>query len=110
MRLAGSDYAPSLADAARYEGWKSRFSEEMLRLAAETSRGKGRVVAAMDSLLAAWEQEGVTTPEQARARAKSGAGGRTFDNPALHYAQRQPPQDVDDLFVDVVKEYGGAEK
>ena len=110
LRLAGSDYAPSLADAARYEGWKSRFSEEMLRLAAETSRGKGRVVAAMDSLLAAWEQEGVTTPEQARARAKSGAGGRTFDNPALHYAQRQAPQDVDDLFVDVVKEYGGAEK
>ena len=45
----------------------------MLHLAAEQSRGKGAAVAAIDKLLAAWEKEGVATPDQARARRERAA-------------------------------------
>lgn len=106
FRLAGSDRTPGLADIAQYEGWKGRFSEEMLRLAAEMSREKGRVMTAMDKLLSTWEKEGVSTPEQARARQERPREKRGFDNPALRYEQRTLEGDGDDLFTDLTK-YGG---
>ena len=99
LRLAGSDRTPGLADIALFEGWKARFSPEMLRLAAEQARGKGAAVGAIDKLLAAWEKEGVSTPEQARARRERPAKG--FDNPALHYEQRPLAGDGGELFTDL---------
>ena len=107
LRLAGSDRTPGLADIALFEGWKARFSPEMLRLAAEQSRGKGAAVAAIDKLLAAWEKEGVSTPEQARARRERPAKG--FDNPALHYEQRPLAGDGGELFTDLSKYRGNGE-
>ena len=107
LRLAGSDRTPGLADIALFEGWKTRFSPEMLRLAAERARGKGAAVGAIDKLLSAWEKEGVSTPEQARARRERPAKG--FDNPALHYEQRAFEGDGDELFTDLSKYRGNGE-
>ena len=101
LSLAGSDRTPGISDIALYEGWKARFSEEMLRLAAELSREKGRAVAAMDRLLGEWEREGVTTPEQARARAQSRSGAPARENPALRYEQRPFAGEDSDLFTDL---------
>ncbi|HIR07032.1 MAG TPA: DnaD domain protein [Candidatus Pullichristensenella stercoripullorum] len=107
LRLAGSDRTPGLADIALFEGWKARFSPEMLHLAAEQARGKGAAVGAIDKLLAAWEKEGVSTPEQARARRERPAKG--FDNPALHYEQRPLAGDGGELFTDLSKYRGNGE-
>ena len=109
LRLAGSDRTPGLADIALFEGWKARFSPEMLRLAAEQSRGKGAAVAAIDKLLAAWEKEGVATPDQARARRERAAGKKGFDNPALRYEQRAIEGDGDELFTDLTQYRGNSE-
>ena len=79
LRLAGSDRTPGLADIALFEGWKARFSPEMLRLAAE----------------------------QARARRERPAKG--FDNPALHYEQRPLAGDGGELFTDLSKYRGNGE-
>ena len=73
----------------------------MLRLAAEQSRGRGAAVGAIDKLLAAWEKEGVSTPEQARARRQHSQERQGFDNPALHYEQRTLAGDGDELFTDL---------
>lgn len=100
LRTAGSDRTPGLADIETYQRWKETFSEEMLYLAAEMSREKGRVIDAMDKLLAQWASEGVTTPEQARARAARGAA-RTRENPALRYEQRPFDGEDSDLFTDL---------
>ena len=43
---------------------------------------RARRWAAIDKLLAAWEKEGVATPDQARARRERAAGKKGFDNPA----------------------------
>ena len=107
LRLAGSDRTPGLADIALFERWKARFSPEMLHLAAEQARGKGAAVGAIDKLLAAWEKEGVSTPEQARARRERPAKG--FDNPALHYEQRPLAGDGGELFTDLSKYRGNGE-
>ena len=63
-------------------GLEGALFPEMLRLAAEQSRGKGAAVGAIDKLLSAWEKEGVSTPEQARARRERPAEKKAFDNPA----------------------------
>ena len=42
LRLAGSDRTPGYSDIALFEGWKARFSPEMLRLAAEAVARQGR--------------------------------------------------------------------
>ena len=101
LRAAGSDRTPGYSDIALFEGWKARFSPEMLRLAAEQSRGKGAAVGAIDKLLSAWEKEGVSTPEQARARRQHSQERQGFDNPALHYEQRTLTGDGDELFTDL---------
>lgn len=100
LRAAGSDRTPGYSDIALFEGWKARFSPEMLRLAAEQSRGRGAAVGAIDKLLCAWEKEGVSTPEQARAR-RQRPQEKGFDNPALHYEQRTLTGDGDELFTDL---------
>ena len=100
LRHAGSDRAPGEAEIDLYEGWKARFSAQMLRLAAEMARGSAAAaVGAIDKLLSQWEQEGVSTPEQARARRERPAKG--FDNPALHYEQRAFEGDGDEMFTDL---------
>ena len=109
LRLAGSDRTPGYSDIALFEGWKARFSPEMLRLAAEQSRGKGAAVGAIDKLLSAWEKEGVSTPEQARARRERPAEKKAFDNPALRYEQRTLAGDGDELFTDLTQYRGDGE-
>ena len=101
LRAAGSDRTPGYSDIALFEGWKARFSPEMLHMAAEQSRGKGAAVGAIDKLLSAWEKEGVSTPEQARARRQHSQERQGFDNPALHYEQRTLTGDGDELFTDL---------
>ena len=55
LRAAGSDRTPDYSDIATvercvysdialFEGWKARFSPEMLHMAAEQSRGRGAAV------------------------------------------------------------------
>ena len=58
-------------------------------------------VGAIDKLLSQWEQEGVSTPEQARARKDRPQAAKRFDNPALHYQQRAIEGDGDEMFTDL---------
>ena len=105
LRLAGSDRTPGLADIALFEGWKARFSPEMLRLAAEQARGRGAAVGAIGKVLSTWEREGISSPGQVHAR-RGQPAGKAFDNPALRYEQRTLEGDGDELFTDL-SEYRG---
>lgn len=86
LKLAGSDRRPRLEDNALLENLKTRFSDELIRFAAELSRDKGRPLYMIDRLLADWEKSGVKTVEQARAHVPARA--KTTENPALQYQQR----------------------
>ena len=111
LKLAGSERRPRLEDNEMLEGWKTRFSEEMIRLAAQMSREKGRPMAAIDRQLLEWEKAGISTPEAARAYAPSKGAARA-DNPALRYEQRAYTEEESekDFYFDVLKEYGGGQK
>lgn len=102
LRLAGSDRTPNLAEIEMYQGWKERFSEEMLRLAAQIVTGGGRPMSAMEKLLERWTQAGASTPEQARALQEASRAG--FVNPALCYEQR-PAADGDEALLTDLSQY-----
>lgn len=74
LRLAGSDRTPNLAEIEMYQGWKERFSEEMLRLAAQIVTGGGRPMSAMEKLLERWTP-GRRLHARAGARAARGVAG-----------------------------------
>ena len=109
LRLAGSDRTPGYSDIALFEGWRARFSPEMLRLAAEQSRGKGAAVGAIDKLLPRGRRRAFQRPNRRRARRERPAEKKAFDNPALRYEQRTLAGDGDELFTDLTQYRGDGE-
>ena len=70
LEAAGLSRRPNMDDLELYEGWKRVHSPEMIRCAAELSRGARVPVKYMDKLLANWAQSGIATPEAARAESE----------------------------------------
>ena len=69
MELAGASGGATQANRALLTKWQTewRLSPELIRLAAELSRGKKEVIRYMDALLEGWHAENVANVEEARA-------------------------------------------
>ena len=107
LRHAGSDRRPRLEDNALLEKWKARFSEELILLAADLSREKGRPMYMIDRLLEKWTEAGIQSVEQARKFSPAPQTAHR-DNPALNYQQRayDAGQFGEDFFADLTGSEG----
>ena len=103
LELAGLSRRPNMDDLKRYEGWKSRFTAELISYAAECSRGTRAPVRYMEKLLAEWEKKGISTVEAARAERASIASGKAARQ---NYQQHEySEKDFRDIFYDPAKDY-----
>lgn len=102
MGKAGLTRYPTKDDMDRYTAWKEKFSAGLIDCAAEFSAGTAMPMRYMDKLLSAWEQEGVSTPEQARAN----RGRKAEAAPKADYQQHNYTQDdYKDFFNDPLKDF-----
>ena len=51
-----------------YARWKGEYSDALIEYAAECAFGAKFPMTYMNKILAAWKNDGITTPEQAKAR------------------------------------------
>jgi len=105
MTSAGLSRYPNRDDLARYTAWKEKYSPELIDCAAQMSAGTETPMRYMGKLLSQWESEGVTTPEQARAR-RTGAGQKS--GLAVNHQQQGYRADSLDagFYYDPLKDYG----
>lgn len=103
LELAGLSRRPNMDDLKRYEGWRSRFSGELISYAAECSRGTRAPMRYMEKLLGEWEKRGVVTVEAARAQH---ARPTTDKSANQNYQQHQYSEnDFENIFYDPAKDY-----
>ena len=70
FELSGQEGRPGEQDLMRYRAWiTAGHSEAMILEAAGLARSSRQKLRYIDRVLAAWQKEGVTTPEAARAKA-----------------------------------------
>lgn len=118
LEAAGLERRPSMSDLSLYEAWRGKYDEAVIDYAAQCARGMQVPMKYMDKLLSSWSSEGVTTPEEARARHEAGRPGpaspaRGAGNPALDYEQREYRDEDfgEEFFVDLDRyAEGGDEK
>ena len=108
------DRRPGYGDLETYRRWKSAYSEDLIKFAAECSKNAGGSMAYMDRLLEGWAQSGITTLEAAREQhaAHRAAAPAPAANPALDYEQREYREEDfgDDFYFDYEKMFGKEEK
>lgn len=100
---AGVDRRPRQADRALMEKWMAEHSMQMILLAGEQSMGTDTPMRYIDSILARWKRDGITTPEAAQAARPATAGSRA-DAPreAGNFAQREySKEDYARVFTDL---------
>lgn len=96
LETAGLSRRPSMEDLEKYDGWRRKYSPEMIACAAECARGTRVPVKYMDKLLTEWEKSGVSTPEAARSqhRAYQGTSQSNAATAHLNYQQRPTTDDT----------------
>ena len=107
MQTAGLSRSPSNDDVGKYEGWKDRFSAEILSFAAECANGKGKPIPYMEKLLSEWEKSNISTLEAAREDHSRAAAKAPEKAARQNYQQHDYTEDdFKDIFYDPAKDYG----
>ena len=88
LEAAGLSRRPTMDDLDRYEGWKQKYSPDMILCAAECARGTRVPVRFMDKLLSEWQKTGVTTPEAAKAQHAAYRPANAESGSRANYDQR----------------------
>lgn len=100
LEAAGLTRRPTMDDLDRYEGWKKKYTMDMILCAAECARGTRVPVRFMDKLLTEWHKANITTPEAARAQHaafKPAAPAASASAKPAHMNYRQRPS-TDDTY------------
>ena len=100
LETAGLTRRPTMDDLDRYEGWKQKYTMDMILCAAECARGTRVPVRFMDKLLTEWHKANITTPEAARAQHaafKPAAAAASASAKPAHMNYRQRPS-TDDTY------------
>lgn len=89
LSQAGIERRPNEDQLNAYSDWKQKLPMELIRHAAESSRGKADPIAYMGSLIERWHKAGIASVEElSRAPAPQRQTNAPV-NPALNYDQRE---------------------
>jgi len=105
LRKAGLKGEPGQISLDYYEGWKKRFSTELISCAADFAGGRKSYLDYMDKLLDGWEKKKITAPQAAREDYQREGGAPK--SAARNYQQHEyTEEDFKDIFYDPAKDYG----
>ena len=104
LEKAGSSESASSGDLSMYARWKESHSDALIEYAAECAFGAKFPMSYMSKLLTAWKNDGVTTPEQAKAR----PAAKADNNPAAKNQQKDyvAEEITDDFYYDFSNDFG----
>ena len=111
MQLAGLSRSPSNDDVGRYEGWKEKYSPEIMAFAAECANGKGKPIPYMEKMLDNWAKQGISTLEAARAdHARAGKPAQKPASPVNFEQRSYTREENKEVYFDLEKFFAEEDK